>query len=349
MSKILLITDTHFGARNGNGFVQKHFEDFYKNHFFPHIAQNKFSRIIHLGDLFDNRKYINYKTLFYWINNFIKPLNDCNIPIDLIIGNHDTYNKSTNDINSPEVLLENFSNFRVYRECYENEKDSILYVPWINPENKDATKLAIQKSNCRTLMGHLEIQGFEMFRGNVNKDHGFDRADLGKFEAVYSGHFHHKSTQGNITYLGSPTEFTLGDYGSERGFHEFDPISVKLDFIPNPDKLFFKLVYNNELDVKQDFSHLTGKFIRLVVETKNDLFRYSNFLDTIEGLNPAQLDVIEAEFDFNGDEDEAVDMSKDTLTILNEYIDEITLEPTVDSSALKFLMNELYTESLALE
>ena len=55
-------------------------------------------------------------------------------------------------------------------------------------------------------MGHLEISGFEMMKG-MKSEHGYDKSIFTKFDSVFSGHFHHKSDDGQIYYLGSPYEF----------------------------------------------------------------------------------------------------------------------------------------------
>ena len=43
-------------------------------------------------------------------------MNERGITMDLIIGNHDTYYKNTNDVNSPELLLYNQPNVNVITE-----------------------------------------------------------------------------------------------------------------------------------------------------------------------------------------------------------------------------------------
>ena len=60
--KIALITDTHFGARNDNVNFNEYFYQFYEGVFFPYLQQNNIKTCIHLGDCFDRRKYLSYKT-----------------------------------------------------------------------------------------------------------------------------------------------------------------------------------------------------------------------------------------------------------------------------------------------
>jgi predicted phosphodiesterase len=58
--KIALITDTHFGARSDSIPFDNFFRKFYDNIFFPTLAQEHITSVIHLGDCFDRRKYINF-------------------------------------------------------------------------------------------------------------------------------------------------------------------------------------------------------------------------------------------------------------------------------------------------
>ena len=90
----------------------------------------------------------------------------------------------------------------------------------------------IESTDAQVLMGHLEVKRFTMYKGFTNFDHGLDRKVFGKFDRAFSGHFHHKSTQDNITYLGSPHyQMTWSDYGDKRGFHIFDTETREIEFI----------------------------------------------------------------------------------------------------------------------
>ena len=64
MTKFVILGDTHFGARNDSRKFHDYFEKFYKNTFFPYLEEHGITEIIQLGDLFDRRKFINYKS--YW-------------------------------------------------------------------------------------------------------------------------------------------------------------------------------------------------------------------------------------------------------------------------------------------
>ena len=72
--KIALITDTHFGARNDSEVFNDYFFKFYDNTFFPYLEEHNIKHCIHLGDITDRRKFINFKTLQKFRHDFRKLL-----------------------------------------------------------------------------------------------------------------------------------------------------------------------------------------------------------------------------------------------------------------------------------
>ena len=103
--KIALITDTHFGARNDNVNFNEYFYQFYEGVFFPYLQQHNIKTCIHLGDCFDRRKYVSYKTAKDFRERFILPFNVLGIDLHMLVGNHDIYYKNTSQVNSLTELL----------------------------------------------------------------------------------------------------------------------------------------------------------------------------------------------------------------------------------------------------
>ena len=135
--KIAILNDTHCGVRNDMVEMSEYQGRFYKEVFFPYLDQNDIKHIIHMGDYFDRRKYINFASLQRNIEHFIKPMQERGITMDLIIGNHDTYYKNTNDVNSPALLLYDQKGVNVIEEPKVMNYDGldVAMVPWINNEN----------------------------------------------------------------------------------------------------------------------------------------------------------------------------------------------------------------------
>ena len=83
--KIALLADTHFGIKNDNQTFQKYLNKFFSDVFFPYIDEYNIKTIIHLGDLVDRRKTINFLTLNNLRKSFIQPAFDRKITTHIII------------------------------------------------------------------------------------------------------------------------------------------------------------------------------------------------------------------------------------------------------------------------
>ena len=242
--KVAIITDTHYGARKGSKYLHDYFEMFYRDVFFPSLEEHKIDTVIHMGDIFDSRKAIDLKSLEWAKRVVFEPLKK--YKVYAIIGNHDCYYKDTNHVNSPELLLQNYPNIKLYNKATEIKvgKAKILMLPWINSENFDETKQLIDKTKAKVAMGHLEINGFKATRGHMMET-GMDAKFFNKFDKVFSGHFHNRSNDGKIYYLGNPYEMFWNDVNDPRGFHIFDTETLEHTPINNPYKLFYNIYYED--------------------------------------------------------------------------------------------------------
>lgn len=343
--KIALITDTHFGARSDNQAFDNFFREFYTNVFFPTLEKNNIQTIIHLGDIFDRRKYINFNTLKNCREYFFDELQDREIFMHLMVGNHDTFFKNTNAVNSPDLLLDSYDNIRCYSEPHEltGLKSNILLMPWICTENFQQCMDAIKNTQAPTLFGHLEISGFVMHRGQECEG-GFDPSIFAKFQRVFSGHFHHRSTKGNITYLGNPYELTWNDYEDPRGFHLFDTKTFELEFIENPYRMFYKFIYDDSKDQTETLDCPEQRIIKLIVANKTNFSYFDNYIDRLYSRNPLELKIIEdfSEFEASAMDDENLNL-EDTMTLLGQYVD--GLETEVDKEKLKNILKTLYVQA----
>ena len=231
--KIAIITDTHYGARKGSKHIHDYFEKFYKNVFFPSLEEHNIDTVIHMGDIFDSRKAIDLQSLEWSKKVVFEPMKKYRL--HAIIGNHDCYYKDTNYVNSPELLLNDYSNITTYSEPAEINLDGldILLLPWINSENYESTKNLIKTCKSKVAMGHLEMNGFQATRGHVMES-GMEVDVFEKFSRVYSGHFHTRSNDGKIYYLGNPYEMFWNDVNDPRGFHIFDTETLTHTPINNP-------------------------------------------------------------------------------------------------------------------
>jgi len=191
--KIALITDTHWGVRNDQLAFLDNNKRFIDEVFLPYLDAHSIRTVIHLGDLVDRRKFLNINTAKRLRSDFIQPLHARGITPHLIIGNHDTYYKNTNSVNSIREFYEH--DFTIYESAAEVEFDGvpILFIPWICDDNREDTLKLIGTTNAQIALGHLELAGFEMYRGSP-VSHGDDRVLFDRFDLVCSGHYHHRST-----------------------------------------------------------------------------------------------------------------------------------------------------------
>ena len=341
--KIALITDQHLDGRKGSLPFWNYFQKFYDDIFFPTLEREGVSTIVDLGDTFDNRKSMDFNTFNRVNENYFKRLKD--YKVHMILGNHCTYYKNTNRINSPELLLEQYKNINIYASPDEITLGSkkFLMMPWINKENKEECLELIANSKADIMCGHLECDGFEVTPG-MKFDGGFKVSDFKNFKRVWSGHFHHKSKHGNVQYLGNPYQMFWNDYKDTRGFHIYDTESDKLKFIKNPYEIFEKIFYDDaRVDYnKQDVSDYKDKFIKLIVEEKRDYQMFETLVDRLYNVGVHDVKIAETLVDAEDIDDVELNV-KDTLTLLSEYIDEIEL--AVDKTELKKLMQSLYIES----
>ena len=345
--KIALLNDTHFGCRNDSPAFMQYQNKFYNELFFPYLERNNIKCLIHLGDVVDRRKFINHNTAHNFKRVFWDRLDDMGIETHIIIGNHDTYYKNTNEVNALQNL--NISqNAIVYTHATNVELDGlkILFIPWICDDNEPESIRTIANSTAGIAMGHLEIKGFEMHSGHMN-DHGYEKNMFVKFEKVISGHFHKKSDDGHIYYLGTQYEMTWSDYNCPKGFHIFDTSTRELGRVENTNKMFKKITYNDkEINYdKFDITPYDKCFIKLFISNKSDNDMYERLMDKFYNhINVHAIDVIEDPTDIGASVPEnLLEQGEDTLTFLNNYIDNTDIK--LDKQKLKQFAKDLYMEA----
>ncbi len=353
--RVAIITDQHFGVRNDDLRFADYFKKFYDNVFFPYLEQNNIDTILDLGDTMDRRKYINYHTLERMNEMWLNPIVEKKLTLHTVVGNHTAYFKNTNRINANELIFGKHPGVHVYQECEEIKIGTckILLVPWINNTNFESTVKKMKKTKAQVLMGHLEIKGFQMYKNSLNEEHGFDGDMFQKFDIVYSGHFHHKSTKGNISYLGAPYEMTWSDYDDARGFHVFDTETLELEYIINPYRMFHKVFYDDRLPEEQifdiNFNKLKDTFVKVIVKNKDDVYMFNKFITALEKSDVIDMQIVDDHLNLDiEDDDDITSEVSDTLTILHNYVNQVGFSGVDNGVMLKF-MRELYEEAMIQE
>ena len=343
--KIAIITDTHWSARKSSRFLHDYFELFYKNIFFPTLEKENVSTVVHMGDAFDNRKSIDFWGLDWTKRVVLEPLRK--YQVHMIVGNHDIFLRNSTEINAPELLLKDYPNIVTYSSPQTIKVGGldIMMVPWICNENYNQTLDQIKKTKAKVAMGHLEFQGFRVNRQLI-MEHGLDSKVFENFDRVYSGHYHTRSDNGKIFYLGNPYEMYWTDVNDTRGFHIFDTETLEHTPINNPYKLFYNIYYEDTPHQTFDASEYSNKIVKVIVRKKTKQKDFEKFIDKLYKIGIQDLKIVE-NFEIQENENFVIDEEENTISILNRYIDES--EYDFDKSTIKSIFQDLYKQACEVE
>ena len=339
--RVAIITDTHYGCRKGSKLFQDYFEQFYKNVFFPTLEKEEITTVLHLGDAFDSRKSIDYQSLEWTKRVVLDPL--LKYDVHMLVGNHDAYYKNTNSVNSPSLLLQNYSNIKTYSdpEVIKIGNLNVLLIPWICADNEEKTLRLIKNSGCKVAMGHLELNGFQAHRGHIMDD-GMDSIVFDNFTKVFSGHYHTRSNNGTVFYLGNPYEIFWNDVNDTRGFHIFDTETLEHTPVNNPYKMYCIIYYDDDNYQTFDTREYENKIVKVIVRKKSNTKKFEKFIDKLYTSNVSELKIVE-NLQIEENEDFEAYESEDTLSILNRYVEES--EISLDKSIVQKMLHEIYREA----
>lgn len=354
--KVAFITDTHFGIRNGSEVYLNYFEKFFREVFFPYCREHGIKRIVHGGDLFDHRKFLNLRVASRVKSFFTDIILEEGMELDIIVGNHCCYYKNTNDINSLREFLpwEYNKNIRIYEKPTNIEIDGleIALIPWISPEIEEETLNFINETSAPIAVGHLEIGGFQMLKNLNHLSEGYSIKTFNKFDAVYSGHYHTKSKRENITYLGAPYEMYWADWDDPKSFHVLDTETREMTPIDNCDPLFIRIDYDDsngplEMPVSEKFK---DKYVKVCVVQKNNPHIFDTYVDQLSKCSPADIKVFEL---LHSSEISNEDLSEyksveNTEEILNKYVESMQSDGS-SNEKLKKMVRALYMEAVDVQ
>ena len=351
--KIAFLCDSHFGVRNDSPFFLENAIEFFEQQFFPHLEEQGITEVIHLGDFFDRRKYVNFNTLSQVRKRVLSVFQEKKINLHVTIGNHDTYYRNSNDLNSLQELIgDNYPTIKIYNKPTTLRFDDFCFgmIPWVIKENEAEVVEYLRTCPCRMIGGHFEIVGFQVIPG-VKHHGGFNVSEFKRFDRVLSGHFHIKQSEGNIHYLGTQYQMNFSDVHSTKGFHVYDTELDEMSFYENPRNMFHVFTYDDSTkeDLKRvgEFvseTRLKNCFVRLTVRNKTKQKVFDKFIDALWEKGIQNLAVIEDQLE----KAEGVDFeeSEDTMSIISREIDGI--EKDIDKTKLKTIIRDLYMESLKI-
>ena len=344
--KIGVISDTHWTARKSSRHLHDYFELFYKNIFFPALEEQGVEIVVHMGDAFDNRKSIDFWGLDWTRRVVLEPLRK--YEVHMIVGNHDIFLRNSTEINAPELLLKDYPNIKTYSSPTNTKVGGIdmTFIPWICSENYDETLKVVKKSKAKIAMGHLELKGFRVNKHLVMEEHGLEANLFSNFTKVFSGHYHTRSDNGTVFYLGNPYEMYWTDVNDTRGFHIFDTETFEHTPINNPYKLFYNIYYEDTPHQMFDVTEYANKIVKVIVRKKSKQKEFDKFIDKLYKVGIQDLKIVE-NFDIQENEDFVIDEEENTISILNRYIDES--ECNFDKNVIKGIFQDLYQQSCEIE
>jgi DNA repair exonuclease SbcCD nuclease subunit len=312
--------------------------------FFPTLEQYGITTVIHMGDAFDSRKSIDFWGLDWTRRVVLEPLSSYDV--HMVVGNHDIFLRNSNKINSPELLLKDYKNIKTYSEPTEIKVGDlgILLLPWINSENSERSLKMIQKTKCKVVMSHLELNGFSPYKGHI-MDSGMDATIFNNFKKVFSGHYHTRSDNGTVYYLGNPYEIYWNDVNDTRGFTIFDTETLEHFPVNNPYRMFHNIYYEDTPHQTFDIREYENKIVRVIVRKKSNQKHFEKFIDKLYTANVAELKIVE-NFQIQDIEEFEAFESEDTFSILQRYVNES--ECDLNKNTITNILEEVYKEALEM-
>lgn len=353
--KIALLNDVHFGCRNNSEVFHKdHVFKFFKNVFFDYLKKHDdIKDVFILGDFVENRKVINIQTIKWIQDYFFEPCKKLNLKLHALVGNHDCFYREQNHVNVYQELWKD--KFETIVDNFAISWNNIDVIPWINTNNIFEITEFIEKSNNQYAFGHFNITGAIMFK-NVICNSGLPLSVFSKYKKVLSGHFHEKSTLGNIEYLGNQYDTNWSEYcqeGKYKGFHIFDTETGNLEFIKNENKCHTRIIYDDiESMPDSDKYDVRSKIVKVIIKNKKSPGYFQRFIENLEKQNYMSLITTD---DYVVSFDRAKDNEIQNLNIKNEeelivdYINNDIVSNSIDKTRLLEKTMELYKKAKELQ
>lgn len=344
--KIAIITDLHFGVRKDDPFFLEKQKEWWVNQFMETVKSENIKTVIHLGDLLDNRRYTNSNTLFE-LNKLMSMLDDEGIYLYNIIGNHDTYYKNTNRVNTPQLFFPQYQHIVDDIEFVRIGKYDFYLVPWLTEENQDRILTKLDKIDEATraktyLLGHFEIAGINV-NGRI-MEHGLEQSLFFGWKKVLSGHYHAPSITNNIHYIGNPFYHTWNDYGADKGFYIYNSEDDEFNHIETSDVVYHIFTldelkeintddYKNQIiRIKVDNLKDNQKILNPILEKLNENNNRTEIVDISSLKNDVDLSMLAVD-----DKYEAIELSsKDFMT---DMVNEVGVDEDIKDDVIEALHN----------
>ena len=344
--KVFMITDTHFGIylNNLDKWLNMMESTFY-NWVIPYLKENSKPGdvLIHLGDLFDNRTSIPIIVL----NKVEKILNDLSdvLPLHIMVGNHDLWNKGSNDVNSVRLYGYLNKNITVHQDTTKlniGGKDLIL-MPWVE-KRLDMIK-EIGKNPGDYLFCHSDLNGCRMHLNSVAHRNA-DKIDVESFKGyqrVFSGHIHIRQVNSNFEFIGSLYQMDRNDTGDQKGITILDLETGEVSFEANtysPIFRKFRVITEEDIDKLDELSD-TKDYIDIAI-SNNLLINNRKLRRKLEMmLEKGNFSSVEYIDDIVQKTEEGEDVISEAVEIDEESLD-ISIKLEYESYIKEYILKQKY-------
>ena len=320
-SKVAIVSDIHFGVNKNSELFLNSSIKFFTEEFVPYLISEEISTILILGDVFDNRNNINVKVSDEVYNLFINVLHKFKIYI--LIGNHDIYYKTSNDVHSLK-LLNHLENVEVIDKVCHIELFGVntMFCPWVFDYNDNDLINTFENSTAEVLFGHFDIVGFALNSTRVSLE-GLNAEVFHGFKKVFSGHYHTPSSKKfgktEIVYIGSPYQMTRNDKNESKGFVVLNLDSLRYKRVPNTVSTKFIEVEYPEIPDSKD---IAGNIIDVLITIhKKDLAGniIDKYVEKIEKMSPAEK--VNVVLNVISDNNSDFDNIKNKITSIKDLIE----------------------------
>ena len=331
--KSAMFTDIHFGRKNNSEQHNQDCLDFIIWFIKQVKLDPKIDHIIFLGDWFETRSAIDQHTIKF-AQTACDLLNELNIPIYIIVGNHDLYNKHSRDIHSSNIFKE-YNNIIIIEEPQLRkeigEKGSVL-LPFLF--KYEYVKLDKYKK-YNVWFGHLELNNFYITGYHkVIMEHAINPDLLKGPEFIFTGHFHKRQSYENIIYIGSPFGYDFSDIEDfDKGMCIFDHKTKNCNFINYDDgPKFIQISLSDMLQqiAKKDLILPSKVSIRCIIDLQLSYEKYIK----IKQLLSDSYDLRLVNFEESINLKDALEDTTDTIEL--DLSDE---SPVLNELVLKMLEN----------
>jgi len=332
---IYFISDIHFGVRNSSEEWLDNQINYFENFFIPNVLKDPDDKILIIaGDVFDNRQSINihiYHNVFLLLQRIKRLFKE----IHLIVGNHDIFNKTNNDVNSLNIFSL-IPNVYVYKEpevITVNDK-KILLMPWYN--GQEHVKIQEFKQDLDYLVLHADINTLQ-FNAYSKVNNGLEVFYLKDFKYVFNGHIHYNQEQGNIITLGSPYHLTRSDIDNDKYIYVLNAQTNQIrkiinDYSPKFKQFdFFQLIEYNFDEIYREFQN---NYVYLYIS--NDISFETGINYILQDLNVTKnLKIVYYE------NDKTVQFESNEQFSINDIINEYVENLKYDNNTIQMVKNTL--------